>query len=61
MFTSLQQKAQPKIDAARYKAEAGLSRRGLRKGRVAGAGGDAGEKEDGGVVDRDYGHGGLVI
>jgi len=27
-LTSLQQKAQPKLDAARYKAEAGLSKRG---------------------------------
>jgi hypothetical protein len=74
-ITSLQLKAQPKIDAARYKAEAGLSKRGyvhhahhsawVEEGEEGlmgrGAGAEAGGKEeDEGGVDQDYGYGGVV-
>lgn len=60
-FTQLQQKAQPKIDAARYKAEAGLSRRGfvhhqqgkwLREDVEASLIDDDGEFGGGGMGDR---------
>jgi hypothetical protein len=75
-ITSLQLKAQPKIDAARYKAEAGLSKRGYvhhahhsawveegeegLMGRGGAEGTRAGGKEDEGGVDQDYGYGGVV-